>query len=81
MDSQIAPLGVLFRLPFFSECCKTETERYHCGLAELLHELPVVAVLITQSNIFKGPKKIYSSSKVMQLQSLPVVKYGINLMK
>ncbi len=46
----------------------------------LLHELPVVVVLFTQSNNNEGTMK-NTVVHVLELQNLNVVKYGINLVK
>ena len=50
---------------------------YFMGYGILLHKLPVVAVLFTESN---NNKILYKQAKVA-LDSLDVVKYGINLVK
>ncbi len=66
------------------------------GYRILLHELPVVVVLITQSNNDEGTMKnsnqeysylksvqkmLHTVFQVMELHNLHVVKYGINLVK
>ena len=54
---------------------------YFTGYRILLYELPVVAVLFTQSNNIEGTMKNSILVHVLDLQNLVVVKYGINLVK
>ncbi len=54
---------------------------YFKGYGILLHKLPVVVVLFTQSNNNVYLKMLQTVVHVLELQNLDVVKYGINLMK
>ena len=59
--------------------CLNEINLFHFkGYGILLHEIPVVAVLFTQSNNNEGPMIVKLE---FELQNLNVDKYGINLVK
>ena len=74
---------------FFISQITVGKQNYFMGYGILLHELPVVAVLFTQSNNNEGTTKNFSTITshlhtvvhVLGLQNLDVVKYGINFVK
>ena len=58
-------------------CSTLGKQNYFMGYDILLHELPEVPVLFTQSI----QKMLHSVVHVFELQNSDVVKYGINLVK
>ena len=78
-----------YRIKFMMACFTAGKQSYFTGYEILLHELPVVAILLTQSNNNEGTMKnsklvqnmLHTVVQVLELQNLHVVKYGINTVK